>query len=63
MAKKGASLSHQYQKLSTDEKKSLAKDLELTREERRKICRTNPKAVQKDVDAAFNSMEQEVSIT
>jgi hypothetical protein len=63
MAKKGASLRHQYRKLSMDEKKSLAKDLELTREERRKIYRTNPKAVQKDVDAAFNSMEQEVSIT
>jgi hypothetical protein len=61
MAKKGASLRHQYQKLSLDEKNNLTKDIELTREERRKIYRANPKAVQRDVDATYNTMEQEVS--
>lgn len=61
MAKKGASFRHQYWKLSLDEKNNLTKDIESTREEHRKIYCANPKAVQWDVDATFNTMEQEVS--
>ena len=61
MAKKGASLRHQYRKLSLDEKNNLTKDIKLTREEHRKIYRANPKAVQQDVDATYNTMEQKVS--
>ena len=62
MAKKGASLRHQYQKLSTDKKSSLRKDIEATREEHCKIYCANPKAVQQDIEAAFNSMEKVYTI-
>jgi hypothetical protein len=60
MAKKGTSLKHQYRKLSTEEKNSLTKDIESIREECHKIYCANPKAVQKDVDTAFNTMEKDV---
>jgi hypothetical protein len=62
MAKKGPTLKHQYKKLSTEEKKGMTKDIDIIREERTKICRANPKAVQKDVNASFGAMEKEVSI-
>jgi hypothetical protein len=61
MAKKGASLKCQYQKLSEAEKKGLTKEIDAVREECVKIHRVNTKAAQHDINAAFDSMEREVS--
>jgi hypothetical protein len=61
MAKKGPSLKKQYQKLTAKDKEALTDDINAVREERTKICRANPKAVQKDVNAAFDRMEKDVS--
>jgi hypothetical protein len=60
VAQNGPSLKRQYRKLSDAEKKNLTKDIETVREQRVKVCRSNPKAVQKDVNAAFSNMEHEV---
>lgn len=61
VAQKGSSLKREYQKLSETEKKKLTKEIETVREQRIKISRANPKAVQHDVNAAFSNMENEVS--
>ena len=61
ITQKGSSLKRQYLKLSETEKKNLTRDIEALREQRVKICRSNPKAVQQDVNAAFSTMEHEVS--
>lgn len=60
VAQKGSSLKRQYGKLSETQKKDLIKDIEAVREQRVKIHRANPKAVQHDVNAAFLNMENEV---
>jgi hypothetical protein len=49
-----------YQKLSSGEKKSLAKELNIVREGKINIIRANPKALQHDVNASFAAMEREV---
>lgn len=60
VAQNGPSLKQQYQKLSEAEKKKLTKDIEASWEQRVKICWSNPKAVQHDVNTAFSGMEHEV---
>ena len=61
MAKKGASLKHQYQKLSEADKKGLTKEIDAVREVCIKIHQANTKAAQHDVNTAFDSMAQEVN--
>ena len=61
MAKKGASLKHQYHKLSEAEKIGFMKEINVVREQHLKNLLSKSKAVQHDVTAAFDSMEQEVS--
>lgn len=61
MAKKGASLKHQYQKLLEADKKGLTKEINAVREVCVKIRWANTKAAQHDVNTAFDSMVWEVS--
>ena len=49
-------------KLTVAEVFQLKKDHEEWREQQRAVKRVTPKAIQKDVDATFVAMEQEVSI-
>jgi hypothetical protein len=61
MVKKGPSLRKQYQKLMVKDKEELTDEINNVREERKEIARANPKAVQRDVNAAFDMMEKDVS--
>lgn len=61
MAKKALLLKKQYQKLTVKDKEELTSDINNIQEEHKKIVRANPKAVQKDVNAAFDLMEKDVS--
>jgi hypothetical protein len=55
-------LQRTYTKLSESEKKKLRLDIDDLRTTRVNIVRSNPKALLKDVNSTFNTMEKEVCL-
>lgn len=55
-------LQHGYGRLSESEKKKLRLGIDNLRATRVNIVRSNPKALLKDVNSTFNTMEKEVSL-
>ncbi|KAG0697417.1 hypothetical protein DFH29DRAFT_1003729 [Suillus ampliporus] len=55
----GRELTARYCRLSASEKEKLHREVNTLRENRIKIVRSNPKALQKQVDAMFNNMANE----
>jgi hypothetical protein len=56
-----AELSSEYYRLTIGQKEALRRSVMNLRQSRVKIVRANPKALQKDVNATFNIMQNEVS--
>ncbi|KAG1876358.1 hypothetical protein F4604DRAFT_1549845, partial [Suillus subluteus] len=63
IAEHGRELTAGYLRLSASEKEKLCCEIHTLRENRIKIVRSNPKALQKQVNAMFNSMANEVCTT
>ncbi|KAG1724502.1 uncharacterized protein EDB91DRAFT_1023471, partial [Suillus paluster] len=63
IAEHGRELTAGYCRLSASEKEKLCREVNTLRENRIKIVRSNPKALQKQVDAMFNNMANEVRTT
>lgn len=55
-----AELSSKYYHLTSTEKEDLRKSVVNLRQSRVKVVRANPKVLQKDINATFNIMQNEV---
>jgi hypothetical protein len=61
MRENHAQLKAKYFQLSLNERKKLEEELTATRTNKESCKRANPKAMQKDINTTFKSLDQEVS--